>query len=96
MSQADLNSLEVNGVLFEANRQFFHPLGLDIAIDGDGLSIAETDDETGNVYDPEEVAELAPFIAEALEKFRTFRDRKHKARQDKYGYIEQPVGELQK
>jgi hypothetical protein len=88
---ADLDILTENGVLFEANRQFFHPLGLDLSISGDGLTLTPAPEESGTVYRPAELAEMGEAVTDMLGKFQTFQEKKHSARQEEYGYIEQPI-----
>ena len=50
MKYMDIERFIEEGYLQEANRQFFHPLGLALTVK------AETDDETGEVTGPWEIA----------------------------------------
>ena len=65
LKRADLTKLAGDGYLEEANRQFFHPLGKHLSVEGnDGflyLTVYEVDDENGLFYtylDPEIVADI--------------------------------------
>lgn len=41
LGELDLNELVESGILLEANRRFFHPLGLSLSVEGDRLYIAD-------------------------------------------------------
>jgi hypothetical protein len=87
-----IDLLKNNGVLQEANRTFFHPLGLRLQLTTEKektkLSIESTDDKRG-------------FILHTVNKFSTksfnqFRHEKHKERQEKTGFIIQTTDMIRK
>jgi hypothetical protein len=90
-SDNNLETLQDNGILFEANRQFFHPLGLDLSVDGEKLSVTVADDEAGAVYNEEELREMGSLIAATVSKFNKFKNKKHKARKKTHGFVKQPL-----
>lgn len=75
-----LDLLENTGVIQEANRTFFHPIGMNLKLESDlTLSLESTDDEKG-------------IILHTVDKFKTqifnqFRINKHTKRQQKTGFI---------
>lgn len=83
-----------NGLIFEINRQVLHPLGLAMIVDVDRnnrkqlgvTALAETEDETGFLYDQE------AFVV-GKEKYTKFLEdggqERLNARLAKYGFIAQ-------
>ncbi len=68
MKEFNLNDFMDNGILQEVNRQFFHPLGLALAVDVDddgsvtGLAcVFETDDPEGIAFMPPDPVKAAAF-----------------------------------
>jgi hypothetical protein len=81
-----------NGIVFEINRQILHPLGLAITVDADRnskkkliLSVIESDDDVGFVYDEE----TFEFGKAKFEKFKAKQQEITSNRQQKLGFIEQ-------
>lgn len=97
---ASITELRALGVLLEANRQFFHPLGLALetvkhTLD-DGREVVhlhavwdERDDPEGIAYSDE--AEYWDTQAEKLLNFEQFRSERHTVRASALGYVVQPV-----
>ena len=90
----DLNEFKEAGFLQEVNRQFFHPLGLALAV--------EVDDETGDVvgfagvWDYRDDPEGLFFLAEELdpekaERVRDLLESKADERRRKEGAVVQPI-----
>jgi hypothetical protein len=83
-----------NGLVFEINRQVLHPLGLAMIVDVDRnnrkqlgvTALAETEDETGFLYDEE------AFVV-GMEKYTKFLkvagQERLDARKAKYGFVVQ-------
>ena len=72
--------LENTGVLQEVNRTFFNPLGLILVLNENlQLEVRKTDDAEGIT--------LHTVDRFRLQIFNQFRNEKHKARQEKLGYI---------
>lgn len=75
-----LDLLENSGILQEANRTFFHPLGLNLKLNDDFLLVIETtEDEHGFLLN-----NINPL---ALKVFRNFSQEKYKKRQEIAGFI---------
>lgn len=75
-----LDLLENNGILQEANRTFFHPLGLNLKLDESfSLVIETTEDEHGFLLNS-----INPL---ALKVFRNYSQEKYKKRQEIAGFI---------
>lgn len=75
-----LDLLENNGILQEANRTFFHPLGLNLKLNEKlSLVIETTEDEHGFLLNS-----INPL---ALKVFRNFSQKRYKKRQEIAGFI---------
>jgi|SRR5882724_1739927 len=93
ITRLDWKTLRDDGYLQEANRMFFHPLGLALAVtvndDGVGtLSVldARDDPEGFNFVKGEDLATKA-------ERVRQIADARRDARVGGLGYWQQPIGE---
>lgn len=92
----DLGEFRDVGYLLEANRRFFHPLGLALAfaMDDDGNPVAITgfydyrDDPEGCIF-----KELDNRDAELAKKIEKLWQEKAKVRQERYGWVIQPFDE---
>lgn len=98
VKRIDIKEFRELGYLFEANRQFFHPLGLalEINIDDDGNESLGgvwdyRDDPEGMLYDDKLMSSKA-----ARTKFEYVSNQfeeKAKYRLEKYGFAVQPIKE---
>ena len=79
------------GILREVNRRFFHPLGMAMQIDQDGVVLIQdhTYDTAGVVFD-EECMSPALFF-ERYDPFEEFAASRHEAREREVGFVVQPV-----
>lgn len=98
VKRMDIKEFREKGFLQEANRQFFHPLGLalEIVIDDDGNESLGgvwdyRDDPEGMSYDDELIR--TDFAKERADKIQELFNEKSKTRTERYGYTIQPVGE---
>ena len=87
----DIKEFREAGYLQEVNRNFFHPLGL-------ALEIKQDDDGTmtlGGIWDyrddPEGMVFGEPMDTDKAQRIATERIDKARARQEKFGWIIQPV-----
>lgn len=93
IKRIDVKEFREIGLLVEANRTFFHPLGLalEVIIDEDGM------EKLGGIWDyrddPEGILYGPPFPAEKIENAKKIIDAKHKERQEILGFIYQTDGE---
>ena len=89
-----------DGILLEANRQFFHPLGLVLAVTHDAedkdidmpakLSLSITDDLEGFEYTARDAEDMALKETKA-HRFHVFSLPRQRARLKALGYSEQPL-----
>ncbi len=87
-----------DGILLEANRQFFHPLGLVLAVTHDAedidmpakLSLSITDDLEGFEYTARDAEDMALKETKA-HRFYVFSLPRQQARLKALGYSEQPL-----
>jgi hypothetical protein len=93
IKRIDIKEFRSLGFLQEANRQFFHPLGLALEV-----NIGEDGAETlGGVWDYRDDFEGILFGGKALpnkekaENVKRIYDEKAKERIGRYGYVVQPV-----
>jgi len=90
----DLKEFRDKGYLLEANRQFFHPLGLALALamDDDGDPVAVTglydyrDDPEGCIF-----AELDAYDAERAKEIEKLWREKAEVRKERFGWVIQPL-----
>lgn len=93
VKRIDISEFQSSGLLAEANRSFFHPLGLalEIVIDEDGSK------RLGGIWDyrddPEGMLFGEPFPTEQVEKAQKFIRMKHAQRIQTLGFIYQTGGE---
>lgn len=95
----DFKEFVDEGFLQEANRQFFHPLGLAISVefneDGEPLGFGGIwdyrDDPEGLYYDPGWMKEVLSEAQEKAAKVQALRDSKSDYRQEHLGFDIQPV-----
>jgi hypothetical protein len=83
------------GILFEANRQYFHPLGLSMSIeDKPGkeptIVVFKSDTPHGNEYTREVDKETKEDIDKATAEFDNLQSKVHNARSKKLGFVVQP------
>ena len=92
IKRIDIREFSSLGFLQEANRQFFHPLGLALEV-----NIGEDGIETLGVWDYRDDPEGILFGGKALpskekaENVKRIYDEKAKERIERYGYIVQPT-----
>jgi len=84
------------GILQELNRLFLHPLGLvlEVIIEDDGTEKLGRirdyrEDDEGIRYANETINKFV--FKEKAENFRMMKDEKHKKREEKLGYVIQPI-----
>lgn len=86
----NLHEFLQNGYLQEVNRIFFHPLGLALYVEVDGDKI-----KLGGIYDYRADPEGVVFTsAEECPKVDQLREEKAKVREQKFGWVVQPMGKL--
>ncbi len=96
MKRIDIKEFRGFGYLQEANRQFFHPLGLALEV----IIDEETGEETlGGVWDARDDPEGFLFVDQELnplkaERVKEMYDAKAKVRQETYKYVVQPIPEI--
>ena len=84
--------LKKNGVIFEANRTLFHPLGLNLSINTEGaLDMTKCNNKDGICYDEKELVEVSPVIETMIENFKLISETKHSARKAKLGSVIQKL-----
>ena len=88
-----------DGYLFEANRQFFHLLGLQLVaqVGDDDLRLRVLDRRqtpAGLVYEPVEDEELVYARRAKVERIAIAWEKRAQRRLKRYGYIIQPAAEL--
>lgn len=85
----DSDEFIYSGLLSEVNRRFFHPAGFALCVDGESgvVSIYETDDPSGYIFDQECLRYRA-----AQEYNKRFYERLPR-RYAEYGYSIQPITE---
>jgi len=81
-----------SGIILEANRQFFHPLGIDIALGPDGTLVVNTADD-GEEFeygacDDEDVRQL---LASSIKNFHATMENRHATRKAALGYVVQDI-----
>lgn len=99
-SPLDPTLLQTSGILQEANRLFFHPIGLALALEegrpeGRGLSfnprpcrlvVLKTDDPDGFIFES-----FSPIDLQRAKEFENMREARQKARSAALGFIVQPL-----
>lgn len=93
MKKIDVKEFHDFGFLQEANRQFFHPLGLalEIVVDEEG------EESLGGIWDARDDPEGFIFgdFGEAgitkAKQVQQLKDSKAKVRQERFGYVIQPI-----
>lgn len=89
----DGQTLRNDGILQEANRTFFHPLGLAAELDVPTGMLRVVDCRhlpEGPKFDPKK-DETKVDLRPKAEKVSALRESRKSARQEKLGYIEQPL-----
>ena len=89
----DPEDLRSEGYLAEANRLFFHPLGLALAVveeDDGSLSLAVLDDRS-DLEGWHFSGDSLPDVTAKAQKIREERNRRHPIRMTALGYWTQPV-----
>lgn len=86
------DDLLINGYLLEANRQFFHPLGLALAVEDNGnlLIFDDRDYPEGNIFGTSPV--MHQQMLESYERFRAIEKQRKKDRRAHYGIWIQGIG----
>ncbi len=85
-----------DGVLLKMNQMILHPIGYHIRVvdseDVQRLVIVSTDDDEGTLYDTEDAPDdVVAMIQKQLNAFNTLSDVKHAKRQEKCGFVVQPI-----
>jgi hypothetical protein len=96
MQPANLEELADNGVILELNRTFLHPLGLSDTVKPDSngvnrLVIIQSDDPSGISYREDSIDQMHEVVVEKLSAFQDLAGKCHSNRQDKLGYVVQPL-----
>lgn len=92
IKKIDIKEFREMGLLVEANRTFFHPLGLalEVTIEDDGT------EKLGGIWDyrddPEGMLYGDPFPQEKIDKAQAFIRPKHEQRLKELGFIIQEEG----
>jgi hypothetical protein len=93
MQEMNLDEFRSEGFLLEVNRQFFHPLGLAIFLRYDnngnaiGMGIYDwRNDPEGTIY-----SAFTDGDKEKTERVKKLWDEKAKVRQERFGFIVQPL-----
>lgn len=89
----------LSGVIFEANRTFFHPLGFDMTVtklnpDGSAhVELLKSDSPAGVIYDTGVSDKTREDLTNASKAFQALQGEKHKRRKKELGFViqETPV-----